>query len=300
MTAVYLFQVDSAKENRPFFEGMRDSSPESVYFRGLDFNVGPWTPDGVRVDLEMAASQPRCSLVLIELEAAEPTALRSSRKYLHENSIKICSEFMLYLNRVIKDCESRADPREPKIALLMDVLGQNVPIEVKTAAALRSSTTFLEESQLIDQPSLAGSHETPHSYISHEAANHHIPIERRVARKQPTFRGVCKLDPKQSVALRRCILILDAIIRQVDHSSAVYRDWKVRPPLKRLLWGSEEKPPTLDLFILKQGNSGITIDVKALLSELVTIWAKTASKSILKLPINSSTFTPDRDDNQAA
>lgn len=48
----------------------------------------------------------------------------------------------------------------------------------------------------------------------------------------------------------------------------------MRPPLKRLLWGSEEKPPTLDLFILKQGNSGITIDVKALLSELVTIWAE--------------------------
>lgn len=203
MTTVYLFQVDSAKENRPFFEGMRDSSPESVYFRGLDFNVGPWTPDGVRVDLEMAASQPRCSLVLIELEAAEPTALRSSRKYLHENSIKICSEFMLYLNRVIKDCESRADPLEPKIALLMDVLGQNVPIEVKTAAALRSSTTFLEESQLIDQPSLAGSHETPHRYIARgceppysnraESGPQTAYISRRLQARSKTKRSVAPL-----------------------------------------------------------------------------------------------------------
>jgi hypothetical protein len=115
---VYLFQVDSAKENRPFFEGMHSSLPESIYFRGLDFNVGPWTPDGVRVDLEMGVSPPTCSLILIELEATGPTALKSSRKYLHESSIDICSEFIRYLNRVIKDCDSRADPREPKITLL--------------------------------------------------------------------------------------------------------------------------------------------------------------------------------------
>ena len=35
-----------------------------------------------------------------------------------------------------------------------------------------------------------------------------------------------------------------------------------------------EKPPALDLFILKQRNSGTRVDFEALLSELVTIWAK--------------------------
>ena len=209
MTTVYLFQVDSAKENRPFFEGMRDASPGSVYFRGLDFNVGPWTHDGIRVDLEMGASQPRCSLVLIELEAAEPTALRSARKYLHESSIEICSEFLRYLNRVIKDCESRADPREPKITLLVDEISQNFPVIVKTAAALRSSTTFLEESLLTDQASVARSHEIPHRYIPHEAQHSDIPTEERTARKQPTFRGVCKLaqnkaKPCAAVFWARC------------------------------------------------------------------------------------------------
>jgi hypothetical protein len=275
---VYLFQVDSAKENRHFFEGMHGSLPESVYFRGLDFSVGPWTPDGVRVDLEVGVSPPTCSLILIELETAGPTALKSSRKYLHENSTNICSEFKRYLNRVIKKCDSTADPREPKINLLVDVLTQHAMVTVKTAAALRSSTTFLEESPLTDQTNSTQSHETLDSYTSHETSHHNIPTEGRIAREQPTFRGVCKLDPEQSRALRRCVLILDAIIRRTDHSAAIYRAWKGRSPLKRLLWQKGEKPPTLDLFILKQGNSGITIDLEVLLSELATIWAESGKQ----------------------
>lgn len=278
MNTVYLFQVDSAKENRPFFEGMRDSLPESIYFRGLDFKVGPWIPDGVRVDLEVGASQPQCSLVLIELEATEPTALRSSRKYLHENSNGICDEFRQYLNRVIKDCDSRADPREAKIALLMDVLSRDVSIAVKTAAALRSSIIFLEESLLTDQVSLTRSDEASRRYAAREAPRRDIRTEGRITRKHPTFRGTCKLDPEQNRALRRCVLILDALIRRVDHSSATYRDWKVRPPLKRLLWQRAEKPRTLDLFILKQRNSGTTVDIEALLSELIPIWEESGKQ----------------------
>ena len=274
MTTVYLFQVDSAKENRPFFEGIRDASPDSVYFRGLDFNVGPWTPDGVRVDLELDPSQPRRSLVLIELEATEPTALRSSRKYLNESSTEICGEFVRYLGRVIKDCDAKADPREEKITLLKIALAQSVPVVVKTAAALRSSTTFLEESTLIDLASLAGSNQPPQRYVSDEAPNGHTSTEKRIARKRPTFRDVCKLDAEQSQALRRCILILDSVVRQTDHSNAVYRDWKIRPPLKRLLWKFVERPPALDQFILKQGGSGTRVDIEPLLSELVKIWAK--------------------------
>ncbi len=265
VTSIYLFQVDSAKENRPFFEGMHGSSPDSVYFRGLDFKAGLWTPDGVRVDLEMGESPLRCSLVLIELESAGPTALRSSRKYLHENSIDIRDEFTRYLNRVIKECDSTADPRETKITLLRDALTQNVPVTVKTAAALRSSTSFLEESPLIDQARLTRSYETPLLYS---------PNDGRIGRKQPTFRGVCNLDAEQSKALRRCILILDAIIRNDDHSSAIFHNWLMKAPLKRLLKRMGNKPPILERFILNQGNSGITIDIEKLFSELVEIWTE--------------------------
>lgn len=154
---------------------------------------------------------------------------------------------------------------------------------VKTAAALRSSTAFLEESPLTDQASLSGPHETPHRYASHETPHNHIPTKERIARKQPVFRGVCKLDPIQSKALHRCVLIIDAVIRRADHSSAIYRAWKGRSPLKRLLWATDEKLPTLDLFILKQGNSGITIDVETLLSELVTVWAKSGRQIDLEV-----------------
>ena len=271
---IYLFQVDSAKENRPFFEGMHSLMPGSVYFRGLDFSVGPWTPDGVRVDLEAGVSPPTCALILIELETARPTALKSSRKYLHENSTNICSEFKRYLNRVIEKCDSTADPREPQINLLMDVLTQHAMVTVKTAAALRSSTTFLEESPLTDQANLTQSHGALHNYTLHETSHHNIPTEGRIARKQPAVRGVCRLDPGQSKALRRCILILDSIVRHANQSSAIYNHWRVRPPLKRQLWQTAEKYPTLDLFILKQENSGITIDLDAVLAELVTIWAE--------------------------
>jgi hypothetical protein len=267
-TSVYLFQVDSAKENRPFFEGMHKAVPESVYFRGLDFKVGPWTPDGVRVDLELGTS-PRCSLTLIELEPTESMALRSSRKYLHEKSIGICGAFMQYLHRVIEDCDSRADAREIKIALLRDTLAQNMLATIRTAGALRSGAAFLEESLLTDQTDSAQSRGTPQYYIS---------TDEKLERKQLEMRGVLRLSPEQSKVLRRCLSILDAVIREDDLSGATYNSWRLKTPLKNLLKGKGEKPPTLKRFILDQKNSGITIDFELLLSDLVEVWTKTGEQ----------------------
>ncbi|MGA3333850.1 MAG: hypothetical protein ABSC62_06760 [Terracidiphilus sp.] len=266
---IYLFQVDSAKENRHFFEGMHRALPGSVYFRGRDFRVGPWTPDGLRVDLEMAVSQPCCSLTLIELEPAEPMALRSSRKYLHESSISICGTFIQYLDRVIEDCDSRADPRESRIATLRDLLAQGVPVTVKTAAALRNASAFLEEKPLIDQASLTE---------SAESRRQRVLGERSAERRHLTFQNSLKLDTEQNKALRRCIMILDAVIRHRDHSSATVHSWIGKAPLKRLLKGMSERPVTLERFILKAENSGTTIDFEALLSELIGIWAKNGSR----------------------
>jgi hypothetical protein len=119
---VYLFQTDPAKNNRPFFEGMRKSTPESVYFRGLDLSLVPGKPDGVRIDLAMREA-PRCSLALIELEPTEAMARAKASKYLRESSVEICNVFTQYLNKVIEDCESRADPRQETLASLRDALG---------------------------------------------------------------------------------------------------------------------------------------------------------------------------------
>ncbi len=278
VTSIYLFQIDSAKENRHFFESVRDSSPNSVYFRGLDFRVGPWTPDGVRVDLEMGET-PQCTLVLIELEAAETTALRSSRKYLHENSTVICSDFMQYLHRIIKDCDSRADSRELNIALLIDALKQNIPVTVKTAAALRSSNTFLEESLLTDQASPSRSHVTPHYYIpAEERTGHKQPL----LHEHPVMQGVLKLDPEQSKSLRRCVLILDAIIQEKDHRSrAIFNSWRIRAPLKRQLDQLKRMDrtfPALEHFVLNQKVSGVKIDFETLLSELIELWVESGKK----------------------
>lgn len=266
---VYLFQIDSARENRPFFESMHAASTDSVYLRGLDFKVGPWTPDGMRVDLEIGAS-PQCYLTLIELEPTEPLALRSSRKYLHESSTSICRTFMQYLHRVIEDCDSRADVRRTRIVLMRDILAGNIPITVKTAGALRSGIAFLEESPLIDQTS---------SGQSRENAQHYIAIDEESRHKQLEMHGILRLSPDQSKALRRCLSILDAVIRQDDHSGAIYRSWRMKTPLKRLLKRAGETSSTLGRFILDQENSGITVDFDALLSEIVQVWTKDGKRS---------------------
>jgi len=266
VTTVYLFQTDAKKENRHFFEGMHKASPEAIYFRGLDFGTGRWKPDGVRIDLEIDAAPLRCSLVLIELEATESKALESARKYVPESSTDICNAFTKYLDCILKDCDSRADPREAQFVLLMEALKQNVPVQVKTAAALRSSTTFLEVTTFSDKARLSRFDETTHNHIINEGI-----IERRPF----LFRNICKYSAEESKALRRCILILDAIIRQEDHSVASVSNWLMKAPLKILLRRKKEKVPlTLERFVLKQGASGITIDIEVLLSELVAIWAE--------------------------
>jgi hypothetical protein len=261
---VYLFQTDPAKDNRPFFEGMRDSTPESVYFRGLDFKVAPWKPDGVRVDLAMYPAQ-RCSLALIELEPTGPMAVTKSRKYSHESSTRIFREFMKYLDSVIKDCNSRADPRESKIVFLRDALTQNTSITVRTAAALKSSTTYLEEIPFLDQETLIKSDETQRYYA---------PTEEKVEQKQLEIRNKGKFSPEESKVLRRCIQILDAIIREKDGSDAAFHSWLEKSPLKNFLNDLDQPPPELERLIVNQRNSGVRVDNDQLFSELVEIWRK--------------------------
>ena len=59
-----------------------------------------------------------CTLTLIELEATEPVALISCRKYLPEASADIVAAFYAYLDRAIRQCQTTADPRKSELVHL--------------------------------------------------------------------------------------------------------------------------------------------------------------------------------------
>src|SRR6266478_8809890 len=131
MATVYLFRVDGSKDNDEFFASLRTSA--SHVYAGVDFRVGAsgWIPDLVRIIVEDPPD--RCSLTLIELEATESVALISCRKYLPENSAAILQAFTDYLDRLVRQCRSSADPREPEFAALKAVLSQVREVTVTTA-----------------------------------------------------------------------------------------------------------------------------------------------------------------------
>src|SRR6266571_5731344 len=229
MATEYLFRVDGAKDNDDFF-GIARASARHVY-AGADFRVGAagWIPDLVRLVLEEPPNT--CTLKLIELEATESEALVSCRKYLPENSGNILSAFGDYLDRVVRQCRASADPREPEFASLRAMLSQASHVTVMTAGALRSSATFVEELPLIDQPKLAAQ---PRA------------IQDDQTDKARVFQGVLRLSQREANVLGRCVMILDAVVRQRDHSSATFHDWRGRErtqPLKRLL------PRTMEIIL---------------------------------------------------
>src|SRR5712692_5491382 len=143
MSIEYLFRIDGAEDNAQFFDAMR-ASTRHVY-SGAEFRVGEfgWKPDFVKIVVEEPPGA--CSLTLIELEATRAAALISCRKYLPENPVKILNAFREYLDRVIRECEKKTDPRKSEFIDVKRILSDANPITVKTAGALRSSTTFIEE-----------------------------------------------------------------------------------------------------------------------------------------------------------
>jgi hypothetical protein len=156
MSAVYLFQIDCARNNDAFFQAAAKQPLVSVFYRGAGFQVGeaPWIPDGVQVDTD--ESPVRCSLTLLELEERKSEALISCRKYLPEDSTRVLHAFREYLRRKIGECKSTADTRERALTALERLLQQGAPVRVKTACALRSAPFIIIEAlPLIDQPNSA-------------------------------------------------------------------------------------------------------------------------------------------------
>jgi len=98
----------------------------------------------------------RCSLTIIELEATKSVALISCRKYLPEDPNEIVAAFRIYLDRLIRQCRSSADPRESEFIHLKQRLSEAKELVVTTAGALRSSAILVEELPLMGSTGFRG------------------------------------------------------------------------------------------------------------------------------------------------
>jgi hypothetical protein len=264
MSTVCLFQIDCAEANNSFFRA--DGDAPQVFYRGATLQIGSagWIPDGVKVEYTTGATA-CCYLTLIELEATRPAALKSARKYFSEDCGAILDAFRVYLQRRIVDCRTTADPRLKALLELEQVFLGKIPIIIKALGALRSSSW---KGAPEEENTLVGTFGR-YDAFSLEESGASTPVEEDSA----PLRGVCKLDVIQTLGLRRCVLVLDAVIRNEDHSSATIHSWLPKSPLRILLRDLPEKPTHLWRFVFPEHPTrGTRIDVDALLSELVNLW----------------------------
>lgn len=268
----YVFQIDCAENNDSFF--CRVPDVPVVFYRGAGFQVGeaPWIPDGIRIEVEEgpeSGAPTRCVLTLIELEERRPEALRSSRKYLPEDPELILSEFRKHLRRKILECKSTGDPRETELSSLEQTLRSGISVTIRTACALRSRRwidKMEEDLPLIGQEE---PFETRDSQWNNEESLSSAEPD------NPTLSGICKLDRDRTLALRRCVMVVDAVVRKQDHSSAALRAWLARAPLRSLLKSKSGAFPVVEQFILPEDTSkGTRIDFDALVLELLRIWSE--------------------------
>ena len=263
MPATYLFRIDGAKDNDRFFNSLKPSM--SYVYAGVDIQIGSsgWSPDFIKISVGESKD---FTLTLIELDATESIVRISCRKYLPENSTDIVRAFCKYLDRVITQCQSTAHPHEYEFVQLKTILSKAEKIVVTTAGALRSSTSFVEEFSLLDQP------ERIVQMQSIETASQATP--RTVI---PNFNEkILRLSPLEAKLLSRPVLILDAVVRKDDHGVATFVVWrqnqlKNRPHFKNLKHDTTH--PSLRSLLFETVNRGIALNFEALLSELAVMWS---------------------------
>ena len=267
----YLFRIDSAKDNDKFFGGAKDQSIDHVY-AGTLITVGAgWVPDFLMVTSDGVDGY--FTLTLIELEAKKADALISSRKYLPENSAKILDAFRDYLVRVIDQCRSTADPRVSVFEGLQAIFQNTMSIRVETACALRSELNYLERLPLMDQSQAEA---LPYSHLFK-------PDSPQASRTTVmTFEGRITLSRDQTIGLNRSVLILDAIVRQQDHSDAILKAWvsPKRNPLRKAIHEERKDLPEISKFLAADKNSGAKISCEAIFGELSDFWSEAASKHL--------------------
>lgn len=271
MSIDYLFRFDGAKDNDEFFKNAMKQGIENVY-AGIAMQVGHgWIPDFLLVSRDEAQQQ--CTLTLIELESKGPDALISSRKYLPEKSKDILVAFRNYLDNVLDRCRTTADPRISAIEDLQAFLERASTIKIETACALRSDPAYLEKLPLADQPQIG--------IVSYSRSSN---SQSSPAFKVPSlaFEGQRSLTPYETGGFNRAILILDAVVRQKDHSAARLKGWldPRRNPLHKTMSHSQDDFPALFDFLASDKNSGVQITFEPFFAELSTFWSGTTNKQV--------------------
>jgi hypothetical protein len=253
MPETFLFQIDGAKDNDAFFEARKPSA--SYFYGGVDLKIGYWSPDLVEISVDELGD---VTVTLIELEQDKIEASKSCRKYLPENSTEIVRKFHEYLGRVIGEC--RFHPHKDEFARLKTILAKARKNAIITAGALRSSPHYIVKHSLIDQP----------ERIAQTQSVQTTPIA-----ETQKFHSTLKLSLNDANAVSRCILVLDTIVRQRDHSAATFKAWRQSPtqPLKNFLKQNEPAYPLLRTFLLPTRIRGITLNFEIMLSELAKIWS---------------------------
>jgi hypothetical protein len=259
METSFLFRIDGAADNSAFFKAVQPTVAH--VYAGVDLGLGAvgWAPDFVRVDV--SEQNGTVSFTIIELEALRPTALISCRKFLPENSSEIVKTFVDYLDRVIRQCKATADAREMVFFQLRNTIGQSKAVSVATAGALRSATDYVEYRHLMDQPE-------KFTLIDHK--------EFSIGRRVLALSGNVSHSAEEVKTVTRCILILDAVVRKLDHSNSTLHGWRASPrtqPLKVFLKKSKDIFPAVQSLILANSvRSGMRINFDVILPELGQIW----------------------------
>ena len=271
MPIKYLFRFDGAKDNDEFFNSARGRGISNVY-AGFEMEIGPgWIPDFLLVSRDDAKGH--CTLTLIELESRRMDALVSSRKYLPESSTEIFKTFHNYLGRVLAQCRSTADPRISVVEDLQGFLGRAEKIVIETACALRSDPAYLECLPLADQPQVSAVRYSHSSGKESFASLSVSPL---------AFEGHLILTRDQTVGLNRAIVILDAVVRQHEHSAARLKAWLApnRNPLRKAISNRHSDFPELWQFLSTDKNSGVKITCEPFFSELSVFWSSMTDRPV--------------------
>lgn len=257
MTTRFLFRLDSSRENDGFMALRRARNIDYVY-SGAAMKVGPgWIPDFVEVSVD--APTGKCRLTLIELEATHAAASISSRKYLPESSASILEAFAVYLDSVLSQCRSTADPRIDGFQELKNLIVGTTSVTIYTAGALRTSPDFLEELPLIDQP-----------------AREAIPIRPALeATRAFLLEGERVLSREENNGLRRTIRILDAVIMGRDHSGGTLHSWRNlrTKPLDDAVFAQPDHYPELKKHLASKADAGLRINCDSIAKELSELWS---------------------------
>jgi hypothetical protein len=239
-----------------------------------------WIPDIVQVRLD--ALKRSLELTLIELEATEANALISSRKYLPEDKATVISRFDSYLGIVLKECRRTGDPRRQAIEQLLTFVRSHPATEVFAAAALRKGARLLECRPLVNHAEQMAALDAEESALvldprvgvnQDEVAQATHPRSGGI--DQPTFEGTLQLTRRESETIKRAILIVDAVIRDVGASDAALRKW-CQIQTKRLskdIPKSGEQCPALLGFLATDKRRGGPFPCEAIFQELSALWS---------------------------